>query len=131
HPASYRFQRSLQRRRICFDHDLYQILVRIRGIKCRVLKGLEKFLAWKRRVIPIAPFAWATEQHVRKRLFGQVIKLRPATAWRIFGQDGRKISGFFRKNEQLGMIVEQSHQKRGARFGLAGDKAGELLDWKI
>jgi len=40
------------------------------------------------------PLAWAAEQHVGKRLLGEIIKLRATAAGRIFGQDSRKNKRF-------------------------------------
>src|SRR2546428_195344 len=99
HPARDRIERASQRGGVRFDHENQQIRVCVRRIKRRRLERLEEFLAWKRRVIALAPLARAAEQHVGKRFFSEILKLRATTAWRVLREDRRKISGFFRQHQ--------------------------------
>src|SRR5262249_4656520 len=94
HPARDRVERAAQGGRVRFDHENQQILLRVRWIECRALKRFKKFLPGKGRIVALAPLARAAEEHVGERLFGEVIKLRPAATRRVFGQDSREISGF-------------------------------------
>ena len=106
-PASDGVERALKRRCVGFYHEHKQIFFSVCGVKRCALKCFEKFLARKCGIIAFAPFAWPAEQHVGKRLFGQVIKLCAAPARRIFCENGGEIRGLFRQDEKFGMIVEQ------------------------
>ena len=127
HPSLDRVERTFQRFRVRFDHEDKQILLRVRWIECRTLKCFQKFLARESGIISLAPLARPAKQHVGKRLFRQVIELRTPAPRCVFGEDSREIGGFLRQHEQLRMIVEQRHQKRGAGFGLTGDETGPLI----
>jgi len=65
-PARDRVERAPERGRVRFDHEHQQFLLCICRIECRALKRVEKFVPRKGRVIALAPFARAAEQHVGK-----------------------------------------------------------------
>ena len=65
-PARDCVLRAVESGRVRVDHEHQQFFLGVCRIQCRALKPLEKFLPWKCRVIALAPFARAAEQHVGK-----------------------------------------------------------------
>src|SRR4029453_12598864 len=52
-------------------------------------------------------------------------------ARRRFGQDRGEIGCFLGQHKQFGMTVEQRYQQRSARFRLASNKTGALLEREV